>query len=166
MASVNKVIIIGNLGKDVELRYTAAGDAIANLTVATSENWKDKNTGEKKEAVEWHRCSAFGKLAEICGQWLKKGAQIYIEGRLRTRKWQDNDGNDRYITEIRVDEMKMLGGKPEGQRNQSGDSGSDYAPAPQRNAQGSPPNKRSFDDLGDDIPFRQCSARGVLFHIL
>lgn len=148
MASVNKAIILGNLGKDPEVRYTAAGDAIANLTVATSESWKDKATGEKKEAVEWHRCSAFGKLAEICGQWLKKGSQVYIEGSLRTRKWQDKDGNDRYTTEIRVDEMKMLGGKPEGQRNQSGDSGSDYAPAPPKNKP-----KPAFDDLGDDIPF-------------
>lgn len=149
MASVNKVILVGNLGKDVELRYTPGGDAVANLTVATSESWKDKNSGEKKESVEWHRCSCFGKLAEICGQYLKKGAQVYIEGSLRTRKWQDGDGQDRYTTEIRIDQMKMLGSKPDGQRQAPAQDG-EYQPAPQRNSQGAKP---SFDDLGDDIPF-------------
>lgn len=151
MASVNKVILVGNLGKDVELRYTPGGDAVANLTVATSESWKDKNSGEKKESVEWHRCSCFGKLAEICGQYLKKGAQVYIEGSLRTRKWQDRDGQDRYTTEIRMDQMKMLGSKPDGHQN-APDHGGEYRPAdkPQHNSQGSKP---SFDDLGDDIPF-------------
>lgn len=149
MASVNKVIIVGHLGKDVELRYSAAGDAIANLTIATSESWKDKATGEKKEATEWHRCNCFGKLAEICGQYLKKGAQVYVEGSLRTRKWTDKEGIERYTTEIRMDQMVMLGGKQDGQR-QSGEQDSDYKPAPQRNAQGSKP---SFDDLDQDIPF-------------
>ena len=162
MASVNKVILVGNLGKDVELRYTQAGDAIATLTVATSEQWKDKATGEKKEAVEWHRCSVFGKLAEICGQWLKKGAQVYLEGSLRTRKWTDKEGIERYTTEIRVDEMKMLGSKPAGGQR---DDSSNYAPAPQRDSGGAPPNKRSFDDLGDDIPFQSTPRRGPISHV-
>jgi len=135
------------LGKDVDLRYTAAGDAIANLTVATSEQWKDKATGEKKEATEWHRCSAFGKLAEICGQWLKKGSQVYIEGSLRTRKWTDKEGVDRYTTEIRMEQMVMLGGRPDSQRDQGGDGG--YSAPPEIKQQPKP----SFDDLGDDIPF-------------
>lgn len=147
MASVNKVIIVGNLGKDVELRYTQAGDAIASLTVATSEQWKDKNSGDKKEAVEWHRCSVFGKLAEICGQWLKKGAQVYLEGSLRTRKWTDKEGIERYTTEIRVDEMKMLGSKQQGQGQHDGGEHTDYAPAPTKNKP-----KPSFDEF-QDIPF-------------
>lgn len=114
MASINKAIIVGHLGKDPETRYAPSGDAICNFTVATSEQWKDKATGEKREATEWHRIAVFGKLAEICGQYLKKGSQVYIEGRIQTRKWQDKDGQDRYTTEIRCDVMKMLGGKPEG----------------------------------------------------
>lgn len=145
MASVNKVIIVGHLGKDPEVRYTASGEAIANLTVATSESWKDKSTGDKKEQTEWHRCNCFGKLAEICGQWLKKGAQVYIEGSLRTRKWTDKEGVERYTTEIRMDQMVMLGGKSDSQRPaQDGE----YQPAP---ANGKP--KPSFDDLGNDMPF-------------
>ena len=148
MASVNKVIIVGHLGKDVELRFTAAGDAIANLSVATSESWKEKNTGEKKEQTEWHRCSCFGKLAEICGQYLKKGAQVYIEGSLRTRKWTDKDGQERYTTEIKCDQMKMLGSRPDGQRNTDTGSDEGYAPPPAKDKP-----KPSFDDLGDDIPF-------------
>jgi single-strand DNA-binding protein len=148
MASVNKAIIVGNLGKDPEVRYSASGDAMCNLTVATSESWKDKATGEKKESVEWHRISFFGKLAEICGQYLKKGSQVYVEGSIRTRKWTDKDGQERYTTEIRGDEMKMLGSKSDGgQRNQDSEP-TDYAPAPAKNKP-----KPSFDDLGDDIPF-------------
>lgn len=115
MASLNKVLIIGNLGKDPETRHTAGGDAICNITVATSETWKDKSTGDKKESTEWHRIVFFGRLAEIAGQYLRKGSAVYVEGRLQTRKWQDQNGQDRYTTEIRGDEMKMLGGKPEGQ---------------------------------------------------
>ena len=165
MASVNKVIIVGHLGKDVELRYTAAGDAVANLTIATSETWKDKNTGEKKEQTEWHRCTAYRKLAEIMGQYLNKGALVYIEGKLTTRKWQDKDGNDRYTTEIQVDEMKMLGGRPDGGRRQQQDEG-DFGPKNpprERNVQGAKP---SFDDLGDDIPFAPHAARGALSHVI
>lgn len=152
MSSINKVMIIGRVGKDPEIRYATSGDAICNLTVATSESWKEKATGEKKEQTEWHRISMFGKLAEIAGQYLKKGSQVYIEGSLRTRKWTDKDGIERYTTEIRADTMKMLGSKPDGgsSRNDSGDDGYQAAaprqpmPAPQAN---------SFDDLDDDIPF-------------
>lgn len=113
MASVNKVIIVGNLGADPESRFAPSGDAVCNIRVATTETWKDKQTGEKKESTEWHRIGFYGRLAEIAGQYLRKGSQVYIEGSLRTRKWQDKDGQDRYTTEIRGDEMKMLGGKPE-----------------------------------------------------
>lgn len=141
MASVNKAIIVGNIGKDPELKYTASGEAIANLTIATSESWKDKATGEKKESTEWHKVSFFGKLAEICGQYLKKGSQVYIEGSIKTRKWVDKDGQDRYTTEIRGDEMKMLGSKSEGQ------------PAQEKPAPAKQKPKPSFDDLGDSIPF-------------
>ena len=148
MASVNKCIFVGNLGKDPELRYSASGEAICNFSIACTENWKDKATGEKKELTEWHRISFFGKLAEICGQYLKKGSQVYVEGSIRTRKWTDKDGQERYTTEIRGDEMKMLGSKSDGgQRNQDSEP-TDYAPAPAKNKP-----KPSFDDLGDDIPF-------------
>ena len=153
MASVNKWIGIGNLGKDPEVRYTAGGDPIANFSIACTESWKDKQTGEKKEMTEWVRISVFGKLAEICGQYLKKGSQVYIEGSLRTRKWMDKDGVERYTTEIRCDDMKMLGSRPQGQGQQGGNDSSDcgqsdYAPPPEKNKP-----KASFDDLGDDIPF-------------
>ena len=109
MASVNKVILIGNLGADPEVRYLPSGDAVANLSIATTDKFKDRS-GEMQEAPEWHRVSFFGKTAEICGQYLKKGSQVYVEGSIRTRKWQDKEGNDRYTTEIRGDRMQMLGG--------------------------------------------------------
>ncbi len=150
MASVNKAIIVGNLGRDPEMRYLPNGDAVANFSVATTDTWKDKATGEKQEATEWHRVSFFGKLAEVCGQYLKKGSQVYVEGSIRTRKWQDKEGQDRYTTEIRGDRMQMLGGR------QSGDSApSGPASAPASNA---PATTRSvpagsFDDFEDDIPF-------------
>ena len=137
MSSVNKCIIIGNLGKDPEMRYTQDGKAIANLTVATSESWKDKATGEKREKVEWHKVTFFDKLAEIVGQYLKKGSKIYLEGKLQTRKWQDKDGHDRYTTEIVGNEMKMLGGKGEGETQQQ------KAPAP----------AASSNDFDDEVPF-------------
>ena len=111
MASVNKWIGIGNLGRDPESRYTASGEAICNFSIACTETWKDKQTGERKEMTEWVRISAFGKLAEICSQYLKKGSQVYVEGSLRTRKWQDKEGQDRYTTEIRADQMQMLGSR-------------------------------------------------------
>lgn len=143
MASVNKVILVGNLGADPESRFAPSGDAICNISVATTESWKDKQTGEKKEATEWHRVGFYGKLAEIAGQYLKKGSQVYIEGSLRTRKWQDKTGQDRYTTEIRGDVMKMLGGKPEGQQRAAAPS----QQAPQRQQ---PAPSGDFDD---DIPF-------------
>lgn len=108
---INKAILIGNLGNDPELKYTAGGSAVANLTLATSEQWKDKETGEQKEKTEWHRIVAFGKLAEIIGEYCKKGGQVYIEGKLQTRKWQDKEGQDRYTTEIVAEQMQLLGGR-------------------------------------------------------
>ncbi|HEX8979802.1 MAG TPA: single-stranded DNA-binding protein [Parasulfuritortus sp.] len=151
MASVNKVIIIGNLGRDPEVRYLPSGDAVANLRVATTDKFKDKS-GDMQEVTEWHSVAFFGKTAEICGQYLKKGSQIYVEGSLRTRKWQDKDGNDRYTTEIRGDRMQMLGGRG------GGGSSADYDSAPMdsggSNASRSKPSSGGgLDDLDDDIPF-------------
>ena len=111
MASVNKVILVGNLGKDPETRYMPNGEAVTNVTIATSDNWTDKTSGEKKEATEWHRVTFYRRLAEVAGEYLKKGSSIYVEGKLRTRKWQDKDGQDRYTTEIIADVMQMLGAK-------------------------------------------------------
>ncbi|MDR0672355.1 MAG: single-stranded DNA-binding protein [Zoogloeaceae bacterium] len=160
MASVNKVILVGNLGRDPESRYTASGDATCNITIATTDTWKDKQSGEKKEATEWHRVVFFGRLAEIAGQYLKKGSQVYLEGSLRTRKWTDKDGHERYTTEIRADEMKMLG-RREGSGDSSGEAyGGGNAPANRAAAPDYAPatpvsqKKQAFDDLGDDdIPF-------------
>lgn len=150
MASVNKVIIVGNLGKDPETRYMPNGDAVCNITVATTDTWKDKQTGEKKEQTEWHRIVFFRKLAEIANQYLHKGSQVYIEGALKTRKWQDKEGQDRYTTEIVADTMQMLGGKRDGdaQRSESAPE-----PRPQRAAPAPQGNGGAFDDLSDDIPF-------------
>lgn len=153
MASVNKVILVGNLGADPETRYTASGDAVCNIRLATTDSWKDKSSGEKREMTEWHRVVFYRKLAEIAGQYLKKGSQVYLEGRIKTRKWQDKDGQDRYTTEIEATEMQMLGGR-QGMGAPAGGGGgydsepADYAPAPAKNKP-----KPSFDDLGDDIPF-------------
>lgn len=152
MASVNKVILVGNLGRDPESRYGADGSAIVNVSLATTDTWKDKATGEKKEATEWHRLVFFNRLAEIAGQYLKKGSQIYVEGRLRTRKWQDKDGQERYTTEIVIDQMQMLGSR-QGQGEPSY-GGGDSAPAPSYGgAKPSAAKKPSFDDMDDDIPF-------------
>ncbi|MBI2308787.1 MAG: single-stranded DNA-binding protein [Rhodocyclales bacterium] len=153
MASVNKVILVGNLGADPETRYLPSGDPVTNLRLATTDSWKDKASGEKKEATEWHRVVLFRRLAEIAGQYLKKGSQVYIEGRLRTRKWQDKDGQERYTTEIEAEEMKMLGGR-QGQGEPSSYGGGDSAPAPAYGgAKPSAAKKPSFDDMDDDIPF-------------
>jgi single-strand DNA-binding protein len=159
MASVNKVILVGNLGKDPETRYTPDGAAITNITLATTDSWKDKATGEKKESTEWHRVAFFGRLAEIAGQYLKKGRPVYIEGRIRTRKWQDKEGQDRYTTEIIADQMQMLGSR-EGMGAPGGDDeggGSSRAPAaPAGGGARSAPAKKpagGFDDMDDDIPF-------------
>lgn len=153
MSSLNKVILIGRVGNDPEIRYTGNGEAIANLSLATSERWKDKNTGEQKEQTEWHRVESFGKLAEIIGQYVKKGALLYVEGQLRTRKWQDQNGQDRYTTSIRISEMKMLSkaGENAGQGGQQ-----QSAPAPQQQQQrrpAPPPAQGGFGDFDDDIPF-------------
>lgn len=168
MASLNKVILIGNCGKDPEVRYAPSGDAIANVTLATTETWKDKQSGEKREQTEWHRVVFFGRLAEVVGQYVKKGSQLYVEGRLQTRKWQDKDGQDRYTTEIRADEMKMLSGRSAGQdggQHQSAppqERPQQHAqprqqPAPQRQpatAGGGGGGGGGFGDFGDDdIPF-------------
>ncbi|MFA6015690.1 MAG: single-stranded DNA-binding protein [Gallionellaceae bacterium] len=155
--SVNKVILVGRLGKDPETRYMTNGEAVANATLATSENWKDKS-GEKQEKTEWHNLVFYRRLAEIAGEYLKKGSQIYVEGRIQSRKYQTKEGQDRYITEIIVNEMQMLGGK-------SGGSGSfevveDQSSAPSRSAPAArpaaasaPAAKSNFDNFDDDIPF-------------
>ncbi len=151
MASVNKVIIVGNLGADPETRYTPGGDAITTIRVATTDRWKDKASGEMKEATEWHRIAFFGRLAEVAGEYLKKGSQVYVEGSLRTRKWQDKDGQDRYSTEIRGDVMQMLG-RREGGGAPREESGGASRPAPSaKPAEKKPAGK--FDDMEDDIPF-------------
>ncbi len=153
MASVNKVIIVGNLGKDPETRYAPSGDAVTNIVVATTETWKDKASGEKREATEWHRVVFFGKLAEIAGQYLKKGSQVYLEGKLKTRKWQDKDGRDRYTTEINADEMNMLGSKGDGQQ-QEGQRPQQTQQRPPANTQRQPQGPDGgFSDMDDDIPF-------------
>ena len=155
MASVNRVILIGNLGKDPETRYAPSGDAICNITLATTDTWRDKATGEKREATEWHRVGFFGKLAEIAGQYLRKGSQVYIEGSLRTRKWTDKDGVERYTTEIRADVMKMLGGKGDGQQS---DAPRQSAPAPSTPAPKKQASGGGFDSMDDDIPFQQLGS--------
>ncbi|BAU49877.1 single-stranded DNA-binding protein [Sulfurifustis variabilis] len=147
---VNKVILVGNLGRDPEVRYSPNGQAIANVTIATTDSWKDKNTGEKQERTEWHRVVFFGRLAEIAGEYLKKGSQIYVEGRLQTRKWQDKDGNERYTTEIVANEMQMLGSRGgAGAPSEATESTAGYEAAPARagGAKSAPP------DFDDDIPF-------------
>jgi single-strand DNA-binding protein len=159
MASVNKVILIGNLGRDPETRYTADGAAITNIAIATSDRWKDKATGEMKEATEWHRVVFFGRQAEIAGEYLKKGRPVYVEGRLRTRKWQDKDGNDKYTTEIVAENMQMLGS-----REGMGGGGAEFegageesrTAAPARASSGRAPASKpatTIADMDDDIPF-------------
>ncbi len=155
MASVNKVILIGNLGKDPEVRYLPSGDAVANISIATTETWKDKG-GEKQEKTEWHRVSMFSKLAEIAGEYLKKGSQVYIEGRLETRKWTDKEGHERYSTEIRADRMQMLGSRSGGSERMAPPDDDTTPPrsaaAPAKKAAGAGKGG-NFDDLEDDIPF-------------
>jgi single-strand DNA-binding protein len=143
---VNKVILVGNLGKDPEIRYMPNGNAVANLTLATSESWKDKQTGDQQEKTEWHRIVMFRRLAEIAGEYLKKGSQVYIEGKLQTRKWQDNSGNDRYTTEIVADEMQMLGGRGGG-----GSAGFAEQSAPAKEPASA--SASASQDFDDDIPF-------------
>ncbi len=140
---INKVILVGNLGADPETRYMPSGGAVTNIRIATSESWKDKNTGEAQERTEWHNVAFFGRLAEIAGEYLRKGSQVYVEGRLRTRKWQDRDGNDRYTTEVIANEMQMLGGRPGSGAPARAESGPPAGAVP-------PPADSGFDD---DIPF-------------
>jgi single-strand DNA-binding protein len=173
MASINKVILIGNLGRDPEVRYTPSGAAICNVTIATSRNWKDKNSGDKVEETEWHRVVFYDRLAEIAGEYLKKGRSVYVEGRLKTRKWQDKEGKDNYTTEVIADNMQMLGGR-EGMGGSAGDEGGGgrgygrnaaggdaeggaggadrpaSRPAPR---QAPAKSSTGFDDMDDDIPF-------------
>ncbi len=153
MASVNKVILVGNLGRDPETRYTTGGDAVTNIRVATTDTWKDKN-GEKQEKTERHTVVFFGRQAEIAGEYLKKGRQVYVEGRLQTRKWQDKEGQDRYTTEIVADRMQMLGSR-EGSGAPVAAEPSERAPAPEPRTGKSAgaPAKKNVDDLDDDIPF-------------
>ena len=143
MSSVNKVILVGHLGKDPEIRSFSNGDQVANVSLATTDKWKDKQTGEPKEATEWHNLVFIGRQAEIAGQYLKKGSQIYVEGSIRTRKWQDKEGNDRYTTEVRVSNMQMLGGRTGGEQS----ARPAQRPSPQQ------ANGGGFDDMQDDIPF-------------
>ena len=174
MASVNKVILVGNLGRDPEMRSFPSGDQVANVTLATTDKWKDKQSGEPREHTEWHRLVFNGRLAEIAGQYLRKGSQIYVEGSIRTRKWQDQaTGQDRYATEVRVDQMQMLGSR-QGMGGPSDDGGGGYggggdgggydaprraapapraASAPRALAPAAPKPGSGFDDMDDDIPF-------------
>jgi single-strand DNA-binding protein len=156
MASVNKVILVGNLGRDPETRYMPDGAAITNASVATSFQWNDKASGEKKEETEWHRVVFRGKLAEIAGEYLKKGSQVYVEGRLRTRKWQDKEGHDKYTTEIVADRMQMLGSRS-GAGEPRGEPRADAPPMESKGADSKPAAAKKpagkFDDLEDDIPF-------------
>jgi single-strand DNA-binding protein len=167
MASVNKVILVGNLGRDPEVRYTPNGSAVCNVSIATTRNWKNKDSGERQEETEWHRVVFFDRLAEIAGEYLKKGRSVYVEGRLKTRKWTDKDGVEKYTTEIMAEQMQLLGGR-DGGGGGAEDAGSDggESPAPRRSA---PPRAAAgapaaaprpaakpatgFDDMDDDIPF-------------
>ena len=166
---INKVILVGNLGQDPETRYMPSGGAVTNVTIATSETWKDKQTGQPQERTEWHRVVFFNRLAEIAGEYLKKGSKVYVEGSLRTRKWQDQSGQDRYTTEIVAAEMQMLDSRSGGGMSGGyGDDGYSQAPAPQQRRQAAPapsaPQRQApaqqqnapapgFDDFDDDIPF-------------
>jgi single-strand DNA-binding protein len=172
MASINKVILIGNLGRDPELRYTPSGSAVCNVSLATTRNWKSKDSGDRVEETEWHRVVFYDRLAEIAGEYLKKGRPVYVEGRLKTRKWQDKEGRDTYTTEIIADQMQLLGGREGGGMGGGGmgggmgddDMGHAPAPAPRREASAprpaprpspspAPKSSTGFDDMDDDIPF-------------
>ncbi len=161
---INKVILVGNLGKDPETRYTQSNTAVTTLTLATSESWRDKNTGENQERTEWHRVVLWGRLGEIAGEYLQKGRQVYIEGKLQTRKWQDQSGQDRYTTEIVASEMQMLGGKAGGSAaldddsggyggQSSGSGGGSRSSGGQSQPQSSPAADSADDFVDDDIPF-------------
>jgi single-strand DNA-binding protein len=152
---LNKVMLIGNLGADPEIRYTAGGSAIANVRLATAESWRDKESGEQQERTEWHRVVFFGRLAEIAGEYLKKGSQIYVEGRIQTRKWQNKEGNDQYSTEIIANEMQMLGGRGSAGAGGGSSAGGSYEPnsAPREAPSKARGNDAPMPDFDDDIPF-------------
>ena len=169
MASINKVILIGNLGRDPEVRYTPNGAAVCNVSIATTRNWKSKDSGERQEETEWHRVVFFDRLAEIAGEYLKKGRPVYVEGRLKTRKWTDKDGVEKFTTEIFADQMQLLGGREDGGggagggggmgRSSGGNSGpaddgyGDDSGAPAPAPRPAPKSSTGFDDMDDDIPF-------------
>ncbi|HVO05869.1 MAG TPA: single-stranded DNA-binding protein [Burkholderiaceae bacterium] len=156
MASVNKVILIGNLGRDPEVRYTPSGAAVCNVSIATTRNWKNRDSGEKQEETEWHRVVFYDRLAEIAGEYLKKGRSVYVEGRLKTRKWQDKEGKDNYTTEIIAEQMQMLGSREGMGGGGADDHGEPRSAAPAPRAPASKPAAKSatgFDDMDDDIPF-------------
>lgn len=165
MASVNKVIIVGNLGRDPEVRYTPSGSAVCNVSIATTRNWKNKDTGERQEETEWHRVVFYDRMAEVAGEYLKKGRSVYVEGRLKTRKWQDKDGKDVYTTEVIALDMQMLGSRDGGGGASEDRGGDDYGSgAPQRSAPAARPaaskpapsksaSATGFDNMDDDIPF-------------
>lgn len=165
MASVNKVILIGNLGRDPEVRYTPNGNAVCNVSIATTRNWKSKDSGDKVEETEWHRVVFYDRLAEIAGEYLKKGRSVYVEGRLKTRKWQDKDGKDQYTTEVIAEQMQMLGGREgmgggggggdDGGYSRGGDREESRSAPPARQQASKPAAKPAtgFDDMDDDIPF-------------
>ncbi|HJE63174.1 single-stranded DNA-binding protein [Alcaligenes faecalis] len=170
MASVNKVILVGNLGRDPEVRYSAEGSAICNISIATTSQWKDRTSGERREETEWHRVVFYNRLAEIAGEYLRKGRPVYVEGRLRTRKWTGQDGQERFTTEIIAEQMQMLGGRDGGDMGGGSMSGGEYggggAPAPQRAQRPAPqqqqqqqaprnnaPMSDNLADMDDDIPF-------------
>ena len=150
---VNKVILVGNLGADPETRYTTGGSAVTNIRLATSDSWRDKQSGEQQERTEWHRVVFFGRLAEIAAEYLRKGAQVYVEGSLRTNKWQAQDGQDRYTTEIIANEMQMLGGRGEGGGSRSSPARSTPETSPRSSGGGAREAVAPAEDFDDDIPF-------------
>lgn len=162
MASVNKVTLVGHLGADPEIRYMPSGDAIANFRLATTDRYKDKATGEMRESTEWHRCAAFGRTAEVCGEYVKKGSQVFVEGKIQTRKWTDQSGVEKYTTEIRVNELQMLGSRSAVRSDNEGSGGysSGYSRTSEERAQThrtaqrtSPTSRVPTDEFSDDIPF-------------
>lgn len=153
MASLNRVTLIGHLGKDPEGRFLPDGTAVTNISIATTESWKDKSSGEKKERTEWHRIGFFGRIAEVAAEYLKKGSQVYIEGSIRTRKWKDQEGVDRFMTEIAADRMLMLGAKPGSEGNGRSASTSSARPTGAAAPAAAKKGGGSFDDMDDDIPF-------------
>ena len=168
MASVNKVILVGNLGRDPEVRYSAEGSAICNISIATTSQWKDRTSGERREETEWHRVVFYNRLAEIAGECLRKGRPVYVEGRLRTRKWTGQDGQERFTTEIIAEQMQMLGGRDgESQQPNSSPQGqqrNNYAEATgrgQQQRQAPPPSSGNLADMDDDIPFSPLLARNA-----